>query len=146
MPLPIFTAIQHGRFTFYHHRVISFPCVIIIILSSIVRPNLVFILLESHLTDVRVKSLPEIPPEQEKPLEEVRVQRDYLVDSSRYDVLRKEEEELEKKTRWLWYEFTPYEVGCDELGVCSFLLRLFSSTLFVDYSHVLTPIVLGLDS
>jgi hypothetical protein len=32
-------------------------------------------------------------------------------------MLQKEEDELQKKTRWLWYEFTPYEVGCDELGV-----------------------------
>jgi hypothetical protein len=59
----------------------------------------------------------EIPHETEKPLEELREHRDYLVDQSRYDLLQKEEEELQKKTRWLWYEFTPYEVGCDELGV-----------------------------
>ena len=32
-------------------------------------------------------------------------------------MLKQEEQELQSKTRWLWYEFTPYEVGCDELGV-----------------------------
>ncbi|PVF94664.1 FabD/lysophospholipase-like protein [Serendipita vermifera] len=58
----------------------------------------------------------EIPHETEKPLEEVKEQRDYLVDPSRYELLKKEEEELQRKTKWLWYEFTPYEVGCDELG------------------------------
>jgi hypothetical protein len=51
-------------------------------------------------------------------LEEVKEQREYLVDPSRYELLKKEEEELQRKTKWLWYEFTPYEVGCDELGVC----------------------------
>ncbi|KAH7339527.1 acyl transferase/acyl hydrolase/lysophospholipase [Rhizoctonia solani] len=30
--------------------------------------------------------------------------------------LRKEAEELEAKARWLWFEWSPYEVGCDELG------------------------------
>ncbi len=59
----------------------------------------------------------EIPLAPAKTLQEVREQRDYLIDSSRYEMLKKEEEELEGKTRWLWFEFTPYEVGCDELGV-----------------------------
>ncbi|KAG9103269.1 hypothetical protein FRC06_011560 [Ceratobasidium sp. 370] len=31
--------------------------------------------------------------------------------------LRKEAEELEAQARWLWFEWSPYEVGCDELGV-----------------------------
>ncbi|EUC64323.1 phospholipase A2 [Rhizoctonia solani AG-3 Rhs1AP] len=30
--------------------------------------------------------------------------------------LRREAEELEAKARWLWFEWSPYEVGCDELG------------------------------
>ncbi|CCO27046.1 hypothetical protein BN14_01079 [Rhizoctonia solani AG-1 IB] len=30
--------------------------------------------------------------------------------------LRKEAEELESQARWLWFEWSPYEVGCDELG------------------------------
>ncbi|ELU42467.1 phospholipase A2 (PlaA), putative [Rhizoctonia solani AG-1 IA] len=30
--------------------------------------------------------------------------------------LRKEAEELEARARWLWFEWSPYEVGCDELG------------------------------
>lgn len=32
-------------------------------------------------------------------------------------MLKEEEKVLQSKTRWLWFEFTPYEVGCDELGV-----------------------------
>lgn len=68
----------------------------------------------------------EIPLAPAKALQEVREQRDYLIDSSRYEILKKEEEELESKTRWLWFEFTPYEVGCDELGVsCVDLVALF---------------------
>jgi len=30
--------------------------------------------------------------------------------------LRTEAEELEAQARWLWFEWSPYEVGCDELG------------------------------
>ncbi|KAL5631524.1 hypothetical protein ACGC1H_007143 [Rhizoctonia solani] len=30
--------------------------------------------------------------------------------------LRREAEALEAKARWLWFEWSPYEVGCDELG------------------------------
>jgi len=59
----------------------------------------------------------EIPSAPAKALQEVREQREYLIDSSRYEMLKEEEKELERKTRWLWFEFTPYEVGCDELGV-----------------------------
>jgi len=59
----------------------------------------------------------EIPPAPAKALQEVREQREYLIDPSRYEILKAEEKELESKTRWLWFEFTPYEVGCDELGV-----------------------------
>ncbi|KAG9041150.1 hypothetical protein FS842_002702, partial [Serendipita sp. 407] len=58
----------------------------------------------------------EIPHDAEKHLAEVQEQRDYLVDETRYKMLKREEEDIERKTRWLWYEFTPYEVGCDELG------------------------------
>ena len=59
----------------------------------------------------------EIPSAPAKALQKVRAQREYLIDSSRYEMLKEEEKELESKTRWLWFEFTPYEVGCDELGV-----------------------------
>lgn len=38
------------------------------------------------------------------------------VDSGRQDLLKEEEKEIEKLSSWLWFEFTPYEVGCDELG------------------------------
>ncbi|CUA66912.1 hypothetical protein RSOLAG22IIIB_00362 [Rhizoctonia solani] len=30
--------------------------------------------------------------------------------------LKREAEELEAQARWLWFEWSPYEVGCDELG------------------------------
>jgi len=59
----------------------------------------------------------EIAPAPAKALQEVREQRGYLIDPSRYEMLKEEEKELESKARWLWFEFTPYEVGCDELGV-----------------------------
>lgn len=59
----------------------------------------------------------EIPLAPAKALQKVREQRERLIDSSRYEMLKEEEKELESKSRWLWFEFTPYEVGCDELGV-----------------------------
>jgi hypothetical protein len=58
------------------------------------------------------------------------------VDESRYEMLHQEEKELENKTRWLWYEFTPYEVGCDELGV----------SYRLPYSKGYNLISLGMDS
>jgi hypothetical protein len=76
----------------------------------------------------------EIAPAPEKALQEVREQRGYLIDPSRYEMLKEEEKELESKTRWLWFEFTPYEVGCDELGVSCVdwvaLSRLFDCLFF----------------
>ena len=29
---------------------------------------------------------------------------------------KEKEQYLAQDIRWLWYEFTPYEVGCDEIG------------------------------
>ena len=38
------------------------------------------------------------------------------VDKDRRKRLEKEEEEIEHLSSWLWFEFTPYEVGSDDLG------------------------------
>lgn len=37
------------------------------------------------------------------------------------DTRRDLENEQQDKGKWLWYEFTPFEVGCDELGGETFL-------------------------
>lgn len=34
----------------------------------------------------------------------------------RESLLKQEQERLEADARFLWYEFTPYEIGCDEIG------------------------------
>ncbi|KAG8936963.1 hypothetical protein FRC02_009100 [Tulasnella sp. 418] len=40
-----------------------------------------------------------------------------VADENRAATLRGEEELVEKEeANWLWYEFSPYEIGCDELG------------------------------
>lgn len=36
-------------------------------------------------------------------------------------VTRRDLENEQDKGKWLWYEFTPFEVGCDELGGETFL-------------------------
>ncbi|KAF8580443.1 FabD/lysophospholipase-like protein [Ramaria rubella] len=38
------------------------------------------------------------------------------LDTSYKRDLRQQGAKLEHQARWLWYEFTPFEVGCDELG------------------------------
>ncbi|TBU41999.1 FabD/lysophospholipase-like protein [Dichomitus squalens] len=48
-----------------------------------------------------------------KALEEARSRS---VDSDRSNLLQREQESLARSIRWLWYEFTPYEIGCDEIG------------------------------
>ena len=34
----------------------------------------------------------------------------------RESLLEEQQVHLEEETRFLWYEFTPYEIGCDEIG------------------------------
>lgn len=88
LPMPIFTAILHGLFLYDH-----FTC---------------------HLL---IPSIPaDIPLEIEKPLADVKEKKSLIVDSDRKEVVKKEEKIMEDQSRWLWFEFTPFEVGCDELG------------------------------
>ncbi|KAH8119590.1 acyl transferase/acyl hydrolase/lysophospholipase [Phellopilus nigrolimitatus] len=58
----------------------------------------------------------EIPIVLEKPLAEVQGAQRLAVDSERRRLFKREEEQIEKLSSWLWFEFTPFEVGCDELG------------------------------
>ncbi|KAG8995132.1 hypothetical protein FRB90_000255, partial [Tulasnella sp. 427] len=44
-------------------------------------------------------------------------QQDMVVDKARVEMLEKEKVAVARsESRWLWYEFSPYEVGCDEIG------------------------------
>lgn len=49
-------------------------------------------------------------------LRSVREQRTVSLDSSRDTALSQEQLQMEHQVRHLWYEFTPFEVGCDEIG------------------------------
>ncbi|KAG8892343.1 hypothetical protein FRB99_002794, partial [Tulasnella sp. 403] len=49
----------------------------------------------------------------EKDLE---TERDIAVDENRTKELGKAVQKAFNQSEWLWYEFSPYEVGCDELG------------------------------
>lgn len=49
-------------------------------------------------------------------MREVEVKQATSVDSDRAQSLSSEHERLARSIRWLWYEFTPFEVGCDEIG------------------------------
>ena len=62
------------------------------------------------------KLFPEIPASLEKPLADTQKKQRDAVDEDRKEVLRKREEEMQELSSWLWFEFTPYEVGCDRLG------------------------------
>jgi cytosolic phospholipase A2 len=44
-----------------------------------------------------------------------------VVDASRDKAFQQQEKDVDSKAKWLWYEFTPFEVGCDELGGEMFL-------------------------
>ncbi|KAJ8456031.1 hypothetical protein ONZ51_g12279 [Trametes cubensis] len=56
------------------------------------------------------------PPENAEEIREVVGAKALSVDDDRTRSLDDKQHRLEKNIRWLWYEFTPYEVGCDELG------------------------------
>ncbi|KIJ39940.1 hypothetical protein M422DRAFT_75814 [Sphaerobolus stellatus SS14] len=59
-----------------------------------------------------------IPPSKVESLQEAKRQKDIAVDDTKKQGMQAQQRHLEAVTqsRWLWYEFTPYEVGCDELG------------------------------
>lgn len=65
---------------------------------------------------MKVNDTIEIPASLEKPLADTQKKRHDAVDEDRKEILRHEEEEIQKLSSWLWFEFTPYEVGCDRLG------------------------------
>ena len=52
----------------------------------------------------------------EEPLSKAKTRQADSVVSSTIESSRLEEEEIEQQSSWLWFEFTPYEIGCDELG------------------------------
>ncbi|KAI0777421.1 FabD/lysophospholipase-like protein [Trametes elegans] len=56
------------------------------------------------------------PPEKAEAIREVTDEKALSVDREREESLEDEQQRLERNIRWLWYEFTPYEVGCDEIG------------------------------
>ncbi|KAI0699790.1 FabD/lysophospholipase-like protein [Cerioporus squamosus] len=56
------------------------------------------------------------PPEKAEAIVEVEDEKAVSVDQDRAQSLDNERARLAQSIRWLWYEFTPYEVGCDELG------------------------------
>ena len=49
-------------------------------------------------------------------MRDVEKEQSSSVDVTRKRRLGEEHDRLAQSIRWLWYEFTPYEVGCDELG------------------------------
>lgn len=88
MPLPIFTAIFHGK--------------------SVAN--------ETPFVSLVKLNFAEIPASLEKPLADTQKKQHQAVDEDRKEVLRQEEEEIQELSSWLWFEFTPYEVGSDRLG------------------------------
>ena len=56
------------------------------------------------------------PPENAAAVLEVEDEKAMSVDRERTEILEEERRRLAQDIRWLWYEFTPYEVGCDEIG------------------------------
>ena len=72
--------------------------------------------MKTHSTQFTERPLPEIPASLEKPLADTQKKQRDAVDEDRKEVLRKREEEMQELSAWLWFEFTPYEVGCDRLG------------------------------
>ncbi|KAL5506975.1 NDUFS7 [Sanghuangporus vaninii] len=57
-----------------------------------------------------------IPAEVDKSLEEAKAQQENDTDPLSKQMATREEEEIAERSNWMWFEFTPYEVGCDEIG------------------------------
>ncbi|CDO78125.1 hypothetical protein BN946_scf184725.g4 [Trametes cinnabarina] len=55
-------------------------------------------------------------PDKAEEIKEVADAKALTVDGDRAQSLDVKQDQLQHNIRWLWYEFTPYEVGCDELG------------------------------
>jgi hypothetical protein len=58
----------------------------------------------------------EVPLSMEKSLFEAKNRQVISVDSNALETSKHEEEKIEGQSSWLWFELTPFEVGCDELG------------------------------
>ncbi len=56
------------------------------------------------------------PLEKAEDIKEVADEKALSIRSQRPQSLDSAQTRLERDIRWLWYEFTPYEVGCDEIG------------------------------
>ena len=57
-----------------------------------------------------------IPTFLEEPLAKAKAEQEKTLDLQHKEKLKREEEEIEESGYWMWFEFTPYEVGCDEIG------------------------------
>ncbi|KAL5524090.1 hypothetical protein ACEPAG_8263 [Sanghuangporus baumii] len=57
-----------------------------------------------------------IPPELDQSLEEAKSQQENTTNPLRKQMATREEDEIAERSNWMWFEFTPYEVGCDEIG------------------------------
>ncbi|KAI8973120.1 FabD/lysophospholipase-like protein [Trametes punicea] len=56
------------------------------------------------------------PAEKAEEIRKVADEKALSVDRGREETLEDKQGQLQQEIRWLWYEFTPYEIGCDELG------------------------------
>ncbi|KAI0764706.1 FabD/lysophospholipase-like protein [Fomes fomentarius] len=63
-----------------------------------------------------LSAIQHTPAEREQAMREVEVKQATSVDSDCAQSLGREHERLARSIRWLWYEFTPFEIGCDEIG------------------------------
>ncbi|OSC98862.1 FabD/lysophospholipase-like protein [Trametes coccinea BRFM310] len=54
--------------------------------------------------------------EKAEEIKEIADEKAVTIDNNRARTLDDKQDRLQRDIRWLWYEFTPYEVGCDELG------------------------------
>ena len=59
--------------------------------------------------------LTDIPPVLQKPLEKIEEEKKITLREDK-EILEKKEAQLQSEAQYLWFEFTPFETGCDELG------------------------------
>ena len=58
----------------------------------------------------------ELPTALEKPLAEAKKEENISINPVRRAEGKREEAKIAEQVPWLWFEFTPFEVGCDDLG------------------------------
>ncbi|OBZ72357.1 Cytosolic phospholipase A2 [Grifola frondosa] len=82
------------------------------------------------------------PMDKAQALRDIKAKKTRSVNSTREDALSQEQGSLEHDFRCLWYEFTPYEIGCDEIGGKNDYDRTFLCGQFTDdYCSVDTFVV-----